>query len=132
MKSLVSVVWNAVDKEYIEEFGLNVVTLSAKLTEQDSSREEIKELLQFILRDLIDGEDLQVEENLIYSTVFEIDLTYSTDYFGEVDVDYELELIDQALVGKLNEDGSPEYILCENFQWYLKPFQTPTIALKEP
>lgn len=113
MKSLVSVVWNAVDKEYIEEFGLNVVTLSAKLTEQDSSREEIKELLQFILRDLIDEEYLQAEENRIYSTVFEITLTYTEDYLGEVDVDYELVLIDHTVVGKLNEDDTLEYILCE-------------------
>ncbi|QXN60130.1 hypothetical protein KUA24_63 [Vibrio phage HNL01] len=65
----------------------------------------IEECSQF-WRDMLDqlhGETL-LEVDTLYSTVFRVDITYSEDYWGEVDVEYNCTMISHSKIAVEGDD----------------------------
>jgi len=94
----------------IEDDSFSITPLHADMNKNDACHQDCSDQYLEMLADLIDGNKLDIEEDTLYHSIFKVKLCYSEDYYGEVDMDYELELIDHVKVGEFDEDNNLTYI----------------------
>ncbi|CAL9960441.1 hypothetical protein VPHF99_0054 [Vibrio phage F99] len=93
----------------IEDESFSITPLHADMNKNDACHQDCSDQYLEMLKDLIESNKLDIEEYTLYHSIFKVKLCYSEDYYGEVDMDYELELIDHAKVGEFDEDNNLTY-----------------------
>ena len=93
----------------MEDTHLSITPLHADLTKSDCCFSDCTDILPDMVVNLVEENKLEVEPQTLYQSVFKATLNYISDYYGEVDMDYELELIDHAKIGTFDEDNNLTY-----------------------
>lgn len=92
-----------------EDNYLSITPLHANLHQSDCCFQDCSDLLPTMIENLVDENKLEIEPYTLYHSIFKASLIYSSDYYGEVDVDHELELIDHAKIGTFDENNNLTY-----------------------
>ena len=93
----------------IEDENFSITPLHAEMNKNDACHQDCSDQYLEMLEDLIESNKLDIKEYTLYHSIFKVKLYYSKDYYGEVDMDYELELIDHAKVGEFDDDNNLIY-----------------------
>ena len=93
----------------IEDENFSITPLHADMNKNMACLEDCSDQYLEMLTNLIEENKLDIEEYTLYHSIFKVKLCYSEDYYGEVDMDYGLELIDHAKVGEFDEDNNLTY-----------------------
>ena len=96
----------------MEDNYLSITPLHADLGKSEACSVDCTDSLPSMIEDLVEGFNLNIEPDTLYSSIFEVKLIYSHDYYGEVDMNYELRLIDHVKIGEFDENNNLSY--CED------------------
>lgn len=120
MKYIAQITYQVTDKEcpiydlQIEYEDYDLITLDKGFYSQETAHEDFVNGMQEYIGNLLDKNSL--EYGATYRTVMMIELTYTKDYYGEVDCDSEEELLFHGV-------DEEEYVKQEEkwFQFEVKP-----------
>lgn len=102
MKATIDITYHKIDEGKLEELDMNYITHSTKFGWRESTREDIMCFWEEMLLSLVED---KLEYDVVYNTIFEVDISYTKDYWGEVDMDWEAVMIDHGVVGKITGAG---------------------------
>ena len=97
MKITLEYTWHLIgdslqDHSSIEDFNNNLI-IHADLKYHDLIREEVSNFWQEWLSGLLNDSSHPIAHDIVYTSSFQADMAYYTDYMGEVDLDCSLELL---------------------------------------
>lgn len=113
LKAIVTVQWSDVsdtgESICVEDDNFSITPLHANLNRNMACFEAVSDDYTEMLDNLISDNKLDIDPDALYHTIFEVSLNYSEDYYGEVGMDYTLNLIDHEKVGEFDEDNNLTY-----------------------
>lgn len=109
-KIIISVQYSDVSElgfqRYCEE-ELTILPLHTEPNKIDYLTQDCTDLWQEILESLNEGVD--IDPDGFYHTIFEVQLIYSQDYYGESELDYDAKVISHNRIGKFVGDNELVY-----------------------
>ncbi|AUR87546.1 hypothetical protein NVP1101O_135 [Vibrio phage 1.101.O._10N.261.45.C6] len=110
LKAVVSVEYSDCSNIGREEFNIqeeliSITPLHANMVKAEAVHEECAMLWKDMLQTL----NLTLEFDKLYNTIFEVKVTWTEDYYGEIDSDWDVTLIDHEEIGKFDEDSNLVY-----------------------
>ena len=86
-----------------QEESLLITPLHVKLSQQDCVVVECVEMWQEMLGQFIDEGNLEIRGDSLYSTQFEVTVSFITDHYGNIEAEYSYKLLGHEQVGKWND-----------------------------
>lgn len=94
----------------IEDTNFSITPLHANMNRHDACYQDCSDHYLEMLSNLVEENKLDIAPDTLYHSIFKVKIHYSEDYYGEVDMWYELELIDHEKVGEFDVDNNLTYV----------------------